>query len=127
MSAENYTIRVLRRSLVTVEEVPLGHAIKAMPETDSQGHVIFRDHYEDVESSAIEKGLDNVMAMAQSIIGKAAAVASGYRVEKITLKLAVTVEGVVLVGSGSVEGGIEVEIQHAGASWKSNVSGGAAG
>jgi hypothetical protein len=127
MSAENYTVKVLRRSVVTVEEDTPGHAIKAMPETDSQGHVIFRDHYEDVESSAIEKGLEGVMAMAKSIIGKAAAVASGYRVEKITLKLAVTVEGVVLVGSGSVEGGIEVEIEHAGASPKSNASVGEGG
>ncbi len=123
MSSENYTVRVLRRSVVTVEELPSGHAIKAMPETDSQGHVIFRDRYEDVESSAIEKSMESVMAMAKSIIGKAAAVASGYRVEKITLKLAVTVEGLVLVGSGSVDGGIEVEIQRAEASGRSKLSG----
>jgi hypothetical protein len=84
-----------------------GYAI--LPDTDDQGHVIFR---KDVEQKKAITGFANCISLANRMIEGASRVSKEYRVESVTLKLALDTEvGCSFLAKGKVEAAIEVEIK----------------
>lgn len=94
-------------------EAPPGEAVSV--DSDQYGNVIFRR--DPVPADKVREGLDNCIALARSVIRRAAAISSDFQVETITLKLAIDAEvGMVFVCDASLEAGIEIEIKRLGGS-----------
>jgi len=103
-----YTIRRVGQVKATIEEKAPGDAIRV--EADEYGHVLFRN--DKVSAAKVESGLENCLALGRKIISRAGDLAKDYRVESITLKLALDADvGIAFVGDASIEAGIEVEIK----------------
>jgi hypothetical protein len=78
---------------------------------DDYGNVLFPKAV-GVSEEKFQSGLDKCLAAAKLLLEKAGDIAADYRVETITLKLAVDAQvGLVFVGDAKVETGIEVEIK----------------
>lgn len=89
-------------------EAPPGEAVSV--DSDQYGNVIFRR--DPVPADKVREGLQNCIALARMVIGRAAAISSEFQVETITLKLAIDAEvGMVFVCDASLEAGIEIEIK----------------
>jgi|ERR1700675_5204695 len=103
-----YTIRRVGQLKTATEEKAPGDAIRV--EADEYGHVLFRT--DKVPADKVESGLENCLALGRKIISRAGELAKDYRVESITLKLALDADvGIAFVGDASIEAGIEVEIK----------------
>lgn len=102
-----YTIRRVGQLQPSKEKAP-GDAIRV--DADEYGNVLFRK--DKVPADKVESGLENCLALGRKLIARAGELAKDYRVESITLKLALDADvGIAFVGDASVEAGIEVEIK----------------
>lgn len=103
-----YTIRRVGQSRTSPAEKAPGDAIRI--DADEYGHVLFRK--DKVPADKVESGLENCLSLGRKIIARAGEIAKDYRVESITLKLALDADvGIAFVGDASIEAGIEVEIK----------------
>jgi hypothetical protein len=107
---KDFVVYTVRRTGVAPPPAPPppGDAVRIA--ADQYGNVIFRK--DTVAPDKVESGLNNCFALARRLIDRAAAIAGGYQVESITMKLELDAEvGLVFVGDASVQAGIEVEIK----------------
>ena len=103
-----YTIRRVGSAQPSPEKAP-GDAIEGV-DADQYGNVLFKR--EKVPADKVESGLENCFALARKLVQGAENIASEYRVESITLKLALDAKvGLVFIGDAGLEAGIEVEIK----------------
>jgi hypothetical protein len=109
-----YTLRTVSVSAPPMDtEAPPGEAISI--DADRFGNVLFKAEPVEVPTDKFEHGLSRCLAVAKTVIAKAADLSSTFHVESITLKLALDAGvGVVFVGDAKIEAGIEVEIKRIG-------------
>jgi hypothetical protein len=103
-----YTIRRVGQLRSASEEKAPGDAIRV--EADEYGNVLFRK--DKIPADKVESGLENCLALGRKLISRASELGKDYRLESITLKLALDADvGIAFVGDASIEAGIEVEIR----------------
>ena len=106
-----YTLRTVAADNVKLStEVAPGDAISI--QADRYGNVLFPIEPVGVPADKFEEGLNRCLSVAKTILAKSMDVLADYRVETVTLKLALDAGvGVVFVGDAKIEAGIEIEIK----------------